>query len=469
MSGSNQSLLLAGAATILLGIALYVPPLKLPFGRAAIRIAAFALFTAALLNAGITPNRVLPDSGSALIHGAGQFLIAIWWLGGAAVLNSVLRATLRIRHRPERERLVQDIATTAAYLLAALEVSSKVLGLPVGALLATSGAVAIVVGLALQSALGDAFYGLMLNLTRPYKIGDWIAIDTSLEGRVVETNWRATHLITADHDIAVVPNSTLAKARFINTTNSLPIRGITVRLQLPPNVRPATVTTALEFATHGYEGILRDPAPQITIRASTVEAVEYEVRFFVARHVNSGFATSRYFDLAFQHLDSMNVDRHPPLLNAKPELAAFEDRLIQGALQSIEPHTDGQAKRSLHVETRTLTAAETFVPGLRAPDDRIYVSAGVLSLRQRSGSEEHEVSRLNPGDFRILSHFAVSQECGLIVVPLTDARLLLLTNQPSTPAAVPDNAADHDRADSPGNRLLIKCLQRPKPVSTDWR
>lgn len=108
------------------------------------------------------------------------------------MLNSVVRATLRIQHRPERERLVQDIATTAAYLVAALEVSGKVFGLPVGALLATSGAVAIVVGLALQSALADAFYGLMLNFTRPYKIRDWIVVDASLEGRVIETNWSAS-------------------------------------------------------------------------------------------------------------------------------------------------------------------------------------------------------------------------------------------------------------------------------------
>jgi small-conductance mechanosensitive channel len=454
MSGSNHSLLLAGAATILLGIALYVPPLKLSFGRAAIRIAAFSLFTAGLLNAGISPNRMLPESGSALTHGAGQFLIAIWWFGGAAVFNSVVRATLRIRHRPERERLVQDIATTVAYLLAALEVSDKVFGLPVGALLATSGAVAIVVGLALQSALADAFYGLMLNLTRPFKIGDWIVIDASLEGRVVETNWRATHLFTADQDIAVVPNSTLGKTRFINTTLSVPIRGITVRLQLPPHVRPATATTALEFATYGYEEVLRDPAPQITVRSSTVEAVEYEVRFFLARQINSGLATRRYFDLAFQHLDSMNVDRHSPESNAEPVSAPFDDRLIQRALQSIEPHTDGQAKAPFHVETRTLAAGETFVPDFHTPSGQIGVSTGVLSLRQRSGTEEHEVSRLNPGDFRVLARPAYKADNSWFMIALTDTKLLLMTEPPSMHAALPGSAAGYEPVASPHNAPL---------------
>lgn len=83
---------------------------------------------------------------------------------------------------------------TLAYILATLQIIDKLFGLPVGALLATSGAVAIVVGLALQSALGDAFSGIVLNLTRPYRIGDWIVVDSALEGQVIETNWRAASL-----------------------------------------------------------------------------------------------------------------------------------------------------------------------------------------------------------------------------------------------------------------------------------
>ena len=105
-------------------------------------------------------------------HGLAQLLIGVWWLGGASVATSVMRASIRVRRLPVRELLVQDIVATATYILAAMQISSKVFGWPIGALLATSGAAAIVVGLALQSTLGDAFPGLVLNLTHPYKIGD---------------------------------------------------------------------------------------------------------------------------------------------------------------------------------------------------------------------------------------------------------------------------------------------------------
>lgn len=223
----TDPLMLASVASALFGIALCVRPLKLPFLRAALRIVAFAVLTVAMLHAGISPTRPIPAWSSVLRHGFGQMLVGLWWLGGAAVVNSVVRASLRIRRRPARERLIQDIVATLAYMLATLQISDKVFGLPVGALLATSGAVAIVVGLALQSALGDAFSGLVLNLTRPYRIGDWIVVDSTLEGQVIETNWRATHLLTVERNVAIVPNSVIAKTRFLTSLyEHLPFRKV---------------------------------------------------------------------------------------------------------------------------------------------------------------------------------------------------------------------------------------------------
>jgi len=52
------------------------------------------------------------------------------------------------------------------------------MGLPVKGLLATSGAVAIIMGLALQSTLSDVFSGIVLNTTKPYQLNDWIVVES---------------------------------------------------------------------------------------------------------------------------------------------------------------------------------------------------------------------------------------------------------------------------------------------------
>ncbi|WP_244222930.1 mechanosensitive ion channel family protein [Cupriavidus lacunae] len=80
------------------------------------------------------------------------------------------------------------------FVAAAVAAVAYVLELPVTGLLATSGALAIIVGLAVQSTLGDVFSGLVLNATQPYHPGDLVSID-GIDGRVLEINWRATHLL----------------------------------------------------------------------------------------------------------------------------------------------------------------------------------------------------------------------------------------------------------------------------------
>jgi hypothetical protein len=83
---------------------------------------------------------------------------------------------------------------------------------PLAGVLATSGVLAIVPGLALQNTLSDVFSGLAINIERPYAAGDWIILKEGVEGHVLEVNRRATRIRTAANDLTIVPNSVMAKA-----------------------------------------------------------------------------------------------------------------------------------------------------------------------------------------------------------------------------------------------------------------
>lgn len=109
-----------------------------------------------------------------------------------------------------------------------MAIIAYVFDLPVQGLIATSGAIAIILGLALQSTLSDVFSGLVLNFSRPYRPGDWISIDGGADGRVIEMNWRATHVLTAKRDLAIVPNSIIGKAKIINASSPSRIHGMSL-------------------------------------------------------------------------------------------------------------------------------------------------------------------------------------------------------------------------------------------------
>ncbi len=84
----------------------------------------------------------------------------------------------------------------------------------VGGLFTALGVGSIVIGLALQNAVGSVVSGLLLLFEAPFKMGDWISTG-GIVGRVVEVNWRATHIKTPT-GVEVIPNSTLGGSSFLN-------------------------------------------------------------------------------------------------------------------------------------------------------------------------------------------------------------------------------------------------------------
>ncbi|MFB2586556.1 mechanosensitive ion channel domain-containing protein [Herbiconiux liukaitaii] len=107
-----------------------------------------------------------------------------------------------------------DLARLILILVGLAILFSWVWGADVGGLFAALGVTSIVIGLALQNAVGSVISGLLLLFEQPFKLGDFLDTPAG-RGRVVEVNWRAVHIDTGN-GIQIVPNSSLAGASFTN-------------------------------------------------------------------------------------------------------------------------------------------------------------------------------------------------------------------------------------------------------------
>ncbi len=86
--------------------------------------------------------------------------------------------------------------------------------------IASSGIVAVVLGLAAQSTLSNVFAGISLSASRsrPFDIGDRVAIDSVEPGYVENITLRHTVIKTYQNEIIYVPNSIVGSATIINYT-----------------------------------------------------------------------------------------------------------------------------------------------------------------------------------------------------------------------------------------------------------
>lgn len=97
-----------------------------------------------------------PDvPGAAIFHVWTLLVETGWWLLAARVAVSLLRLIVVLEHRPRETKMISDLLAGLIYVAVALAVVNFVFGVAIAGLVATSGVLAILFGLALQSTLSD--------------------------------------------------------------------------------------------------------------------------------------------------------------------------------------------------------------------------------------------------------------------------------------------------------------------------
>jgi small-conductance mechanosensitive channel len=371
-----------------------------------VRLVAFTILTGLMLKGGAVPYRPAAETVGEPRRLLTAALEIVWWLAGAWLAVGFLHAFIVLRRRPRESKLVQDLLATVIYAAAAFAIVAYVLDLPVKGLLATSGAAAIIIGLALQSSLGDVFSGIVLNIERPYRVGDWIILDGSAQGQVIETNWRATHILTGSQDVAIIPNSIIAKSKVVNCSSPTKIHGASLRIKLEPSVTPAAGCNLLREVLLGSARILRAPEPSVTVVDLSAEMIEFELSYSVSDVGSVDRAQNELFTRVFRATTAAGV-RFAPRLAGGARDSGLEDlgpsdareRLV-AAISLFSSLTDDEKASLASQMVRTHYApGDVVVASGAVPQALSIVSYGVLAGSAEEDGRMIEVIRLAPGDY----------------------------------------------------------------------
>ena len=175
-------------------------------------------------------------------------------------------------------RLVSNLVNSVLVLVGCSIVLSTVWGADLGGFLTALGVGSLVLGLALQDSLGNIFSGVALLAEQPISLGDWIEIGDN-QGRVVEVNWRAVHLLTPADVLLIVPNSELGKTSFKNFSRPTPSFLVAVTVGFSYDDPPNRVRQLLQQTILEVEGVGTDPLPEVNVLSYGDFAITYEVEF----------------------------------------------------------------------------------------------------------------------------------------------------------------------------------------------
>lgn len=210
-------------------------------------------------------------------------VIVVSWMR-AALRVSTRSLEVMVRH-PTRFALVEDRTVPMFDLTAKLVVilvGSYLLLLiwginPVG-WLASAGIVGIAVGFAAKDTLANLFSGFFIVADAPYKIGDYINLDTGERGKVTAIGMRSTRLLTRDDVEITVPNAVIANAKIINESGGPNPK---MRLRVPVGVAYGSnvdrVHDILQHIGESHENTCSDPAPRVRMRGFGGSSLDFEL------------------------------------------------------------------------------------------------------------------------------------------------------------------------------------------------
>jgi small-conductance mechanosensitive channel/CRP-like cAMP-binding protein len=379
-------------------------------GRLIGQTAFFIALSGLLLYNGIVPYEPSPletDLTRRIFIG---FAKVVWWINGAWVLVAFVRIFLIFERKPREGRLLQDLIVGVIYLGAALSVTSDVFGVPIGTLIATSGVFAIILGLALQSTLNDVFSGIALNLNRPYSVGDWVVLDDDIQGRIVETNWRSTHLLNGTNDLVVIPNSALAKARLTNLSSPDESHGLLIPVRIAPTAVPRVITDVMRNVLLSSNSILKFPEPTVMIDSIDGQAIHLTLSCRIKDISMITAAKNEIYDLIYRHAKSSSLRLADPV--GSPSLISQEQtdataaqhpgtpwRLLNNVPLFSSLTEDEKEVLSNHMTRRTFHKDTTIAEQDARLKSLMIVRSGVISVSRREGARQIELGRLAPGDY----------------------------------------------------------------------
>ncbi len=173
-------------------------------------------------------------------------------------------------------------------------------------LLAGSGVAAIILGFASQNLFGGIIAGISLQISRPYKVGDWLEIDNRF-AEVMEINWRSTRFRTNDRIYLDIPNNEIVRQTIVNLHYPTHRHAMRIRVGVEYRTPPNKVKDALYRATISAEGVMQEPPPKIFLIDFGDSAILYEIKFFMGNHagyndVSDAIRTNIWYEFKRQRI-----------------------------------------------------------------------------------------------------------------------------------------------------------------------
>lgn len=260
----------------------------------------------------------LKSTFRSIIH---TVMIVVWLFSGGRIISTLLEGFSRLADRVTwiEARTVPLLDNVSKLVLFGGAVYWLLVAwdLNLAPWLASASIVGIAVAFAAKDSLANLFGGLFVIMDSPYKIGDYINLDSGERGKVIKIGLRSTRLLTRDDVEVTVPNGVIANAKVVNESGGpWKKRRVAVTVGVVYGSDVTQVKELLLNSAKRVDVIVSDPSPRVRFVEMGDSALIFRVFGWIGEP-----------ELRGQAIDALNTAIYEDLNAAKIEIP-FPQRTV---------------------------------------------------------------------------------------------------------------------------------------------
>lgn len=208
----------------------------------------------------------------------------------AKLCANLIEKLMRLRHIEETvTRFVRRLVYYVLLIFVLIACLSK-LGVQTSSLVAIVGAMSLAIGLSLRSSLSNLASGILLIMFRPFKVGDYVEVQ-SFSGVIEDIQILFTQLKTTANQQITLPNNIFMSHAVMNYSANQDRRAdIVIGIGYEDDID--TAKALLRELIQADENILAEPQSLVVVKELADSSVNLLARFYTRRE--------HYWDVVFR-------------------------------------------------------------------------------------------------------------------------------------------------------------------------
>ena len=191
-------------------------------------------------------------------------------------------------------KFLLNVLKFSLYMLLLIAIC-QVIGIPITGFVAVISAAGLALSLAMQGSLSNLANGVVIISTRPFKEGDYIAID-SVEGTVVEIKMLHTIISTTDNKVISIPNSIVVESELINYSAN-PTRKVIFTFSVDYACDVEQVKNIILDVMTNCNKVILEPAPFCALKTLNSSSLDFTA--------NCWCNSEDYWDVYYEIMDKV--------------------------------------------------------------------------------------------------------------------------------------------------------------------